>query len=63
MGTRSPSVKPSHSNLLFVGKARSLPKCGAPERSFTPVSLTNIRLGWKSLPGTNTLAARCFPLG
>jgi hypothetical protein len=32
---------------MFVGKARGLPKSGAPD---------NIGLGWKSLSGTNTLA-------
>jgi hypothetical protein len=32
-------------------------KSGEPERGFSQVgySLTNIKLGWKCLPGTNTL--------
>ncbi len=36
-------------NLMFEGKARSLPRWDLP-------ILTNIRPGWKGLPGTNTLA-------
>jgi hypothetical protein len=38
---------------MFVGKARSLPLRGAPEKSFwvVPASPTNIRLGWKDLRG------------
>ncbi len=49
--------KPS---LMFVGIARSLPKSRAPERRFTQVQgfalLPNIRLGYKDLLITNTLA-------
>jgi hypothetical protein len=44
---------------MFVSKARSLPLNGAPERYITGVSKalpTNIRLGWKGMPRTNTLA-------
>ncbi len=38
----------------FLGKARSLPKSGI---SGVPLSLLeSIRLGWKGLPRTNTLA-------
>ncbi len=29
--------KPFFPGLMFVGKTRSLPKCGAPERCFTQV--------------------------
>ncbi len=45
--------------LLFVGKARSLPKSEVPGRSslgYCLVLPTNIRVGRKGLPGTNTLA-------
>ncbi len=45
--------------LIFVGKASSVLKSGALKRCCTQVSLvlmTNIRLGWKGLPWTNTLA-------
>jgi hypothetical protein len=35
---------------MVVGEARSLPWSGAPEHS------PNIRLDWKGLPRTNTLA-------
>jgi hypothetical protein len=38
---------------MFEGKARSLTYSGAPERLALPA---NIRLGWKGLQGTNTLA-------
>jgi hypothetical protein len=51
--------KPFQPSLKFVGEARSLPYSGAPEKRFTQVALAlpaNIRLGWKGLPGTNTLA-------
>jgi hypothetical protein len=48
---------------MFVGKARSPPYNGAPERCFTWVHLgklwaypENIRLEWKGLSATNTLA-------
>ncbi len=37
--------------LIFVGKAKGLPSSEVAERYFS-----NIRHGWKSLPGTNTLA-------
>jgi hypothetical protein len=37
---------------MFAGKDRSLPLSGAHESALTE----NIRLGWKSLPGANTLA-------
>ncbi len=39
--------KPLQSSLMFVGNATGLPLSGAPE---------NIRLGWRGLSGTNTLA-------
>ncbi len=42
--------------LMFVGKARSLPYSGAPERCFIQVFSGIIRLGWEGLPGTNDLA-------
>jgi len=51
--------KPFQPSLMFVGKARRLPQSGAPERRFTQLGSglpVNIRLGWKGLPGTNTLA-------
>jgi hypothetical protein len=35
-------------SLMFVGKARTLPWSGAPERP--------VKLGWKGLPGTHDLA-------
>jgi hypothetical protein len=43
---------------MFVGKARSLPYSEAFERYFIYVvsALTNIKLGQKGVPGTNTLA-------
>ncbi len=50
------SFQPS---LMFLGEARSLPESGTPERSLTQVGMalpTNIRLVWKGVPGTNTLA-------
>jgi hypothetical protein len=40
---------------MFVGKARNLTESGAPER-LSLALLANNRLGWKGLPGTNTLA-------
>ncbi len=45
-------------SLMFVGEARSLPYNGAPESFIVqaPALPANIRLGWKILPGTNTLA-------
>jgi hypothetical protein len=49
--------KPLHSSLMFVGKDRSLSYRGAPERCFTRVGLlTSIRIVWKGLPETNTVA-------
>jgi hypothetical protein len=52
--------KPFQPNLMFVGEARSLPKSGASERALHSGRprpyIANIRLGWKGLPGTNTLA-------
>jgi hypothetical protein len=39
---------------MVVGKARSLPWSGAPLLP-QPILLNN-RIGWKSLPETNTLA-------
>ncbi len=46
-----------HPSLTFVGKSRSLSYSWAPERCFTQIGLpANIRLGWKGLQGTNTLA-------
>ncbi len=44
--------KPS---VIFVGKANSLPKSGATERSFAWDAVSS-RLGWKGFPWTNTLA-------
>jgi hypothetical protein len=41
--------RPFQPNLMFEGKARSLPRWDLP-------ILTNIRLGWKGLQRTNTLA-------
>ncbi len=38
-----------------MGKARSLPYSGAPERKASALPAI-IRLGWKGLLGTNTLA-------
>ncbi len=51
--------KPFQPSVLFVGKARSLPQSGASERFFDRVGSSftkNIRLFWKGLPVTNTLA-------
>ncbi len=48
------------SSLLLVGKAKSLPYSGVPERGVHLGRLlavpTNTRLGWKGLPGTNAIA-------
>jgi hypothetical protein len=44
---------------MFADKARSLPKRGLPEECSSVISSglnANIRLGWKSLAGRNTLA-------
>jgi hypothetical protein len=41
---------------MLVGNVRNLLKSGAPESYFTLTLLTNIRLSWKGLPRTNTLA-------
>ncbi len=40
---------------MFTGKARST-QSEAPERCSRGSLLVNFRLGWKGLPGTNTLA-------
>ncbi len=45
--------KPLQPSLIFVCKDRSQPKSGAPEVPTLPL---NIRLGWKGISGTNTLA-------
>ncbi len=45
--------------LMFMGKERSLPQSRAPKMCFTHVGCgltSNISLGWKGLPRTNTLA-------
>jgi hypothetical protein len=42
-------------SLMFVRKGKSLTYSGAPEWQ-APAILANIKLGWKDLPGTNTLA-------
>jgi hypothetical protein len=51
------SFQPS---LMLVDKAKSLTRekhiSGAPLKSRLLALRTNIRLGWKSLPGSNTLA-------
>jgi hypothetical protein len=48
--------KPLQPRLMFVGNARAY-LSEAPFRCFTLGALpTNIRLGWKGLPGTSTLA-------
>jgi len=45
---------------MFAGKARILPEWrnlpGVPLKGRFLALPTNIRLGWKGLPGTNTLA-------
>jgi hypothetical protein len=49
------SLKPFQSNPMFAGKAREYPS----EASFRApllASLTNVKLGWKGLQETNTLA-------
>ncbi len=51
--------KPFQPDLIFVGKDRNLLKSEAPERCFTYTGygLTrNLRVGWISWSGTNTLA-------
>ncbi len=52
------SYKPFYCRNLqmFVGMARGLTWSGAPEMCFTLALFANFRLGWKDLPGTNTLA-------
>ncbi len=51
---------------MFVGKAGAYPRVkylsGAPFKGWLLVSPTNTRLGWKGLPGTNTLAYYNNPL-
>ncbi len=46
-------------SLIFVGEARSLPYSAAPKIFIVqaPALPANIRLGWKILPGANTLAS------
>ncbi len=41
---------------MFVGKTRSLPLSGSPECCYAQASLSNMRLDWKSLAGTKTIA-------
>jgi hypothetical protein len=41
---------------MYVGNARSLPSSGAPCFTHLVRGITYIRLGLKSVPGTNTLA-------
>jgi hypothetical protein len=52
--------KPFQHSLVFVGKAKSLPERGNLSRASLkgmPLALpTNIKLGKKGLPGTNTIA-------
>jgi hypothetical protein len=49
--------------LMFVGKARSLPQSGALKgASLTLLPYPHIRLGWKGLPGTNTVAYWAYSL-
>jgi hypothetical protein len=48
--------KPLKSSLMFVGNVRNLLKSGAPESYLTQALLTNIRLSWKGLLESNTLA-------
>ncbi len=43
---------PFQANLMFVSKAAAYPS----EAFFRCSAVTNIRLGWKSLPGTNPIA-------
>ncbi len=46
---------------MFVGKSKSIPWNGAPERRFTHVALlTNIKPVWKGRPGKNALASCVF---
>ncbi len=51
--------KPFESSQMFAGKSSRILNVdslkGAPLEK-APALLANIRLGWKSLPGTNTLA-------
>jgi hypothetical protein len=52
-------VKPFQPSLMFAGKAGAYPSealYDAPLQGRPLVLLINIRLGWKSLPGMNTLA-------
>jgi hypothetical protein len=48
--------KPFHPSLMFVGKAKNYHLSGAPLHGRLIALPTNIKLGWISLPGTNTLA-------
>ncbi len=50
--------KPFQPSLMFAGKAGAYPSeapLGAPHKGRLLASPTNIRLGWKGLPGTNAL--------
>ena len=47
---------------MFAGKARRLPESGAPLLGSLLTLPANIRLSWKSLPGSNTLAYYENPL-
>jgi len=51
--------KPFKLHLMFASKARAY-SSGAPFKDFTLrvyyYTTLNIRVGWKSLPGTNTIA-------
>jgi len=49
-------------NQIFVGKARSLPKSGAPEVCFTWEGSGLIRLGWTFLLGTIKLVGPILKL-
>ncbi len=46
--------RPFQPCLIFVGKARSLPWSETP--GYTLDLLKNVRLAWRNLPGTKTLA-------
>jgi hypothetical protein len=48
------SIKPFQPSVTFLTQAGSYPR-GAPESRLLALH-TDIRLSWKGLPGTNTLA-------
>ncbi len=48
--------KPFQPSLIFVGNARTQEWSTDSYYSRVCCGLTNIRLGWKGLPGTNPLA-------